>query len=173
VFKPHLVKDLTEIILPGLFENIRYVPIPRIEYSDPMVDAVVENLVIEGDNLAPNVMEFGSDNYWRWGRKHISNKNKNKVMLSVSGIQMDLRDVSYYVKRKEGFPSVTDKGVMDVFMGGTGFSFKVEMETADKDDSIHYFKINKVSTDIKNLSIKLKKSNHKVSIRGIFIWDSD
>ena len=121
VFKRHLVKDITDVIIPGIFESVRYVPIPRIEYSDPMIDAVVENLVIEGDNLAPNVMEFGSDNYWRWGRKRISNKNKNKVMLSVSGIQMDLRDVSYYVHRKQGFPKITDKGVMDVFMGGSGF----------------------------------------------------
>ncbi|KAH7113828.1 hypothetical protein B0J11DRAFT_541384 [Dendryphion nanum] len=162
VFKRHLLKDFTDVIIPGFFENVRYVPIPRIEYSDPMVDAVIENLVIEGDNLAPNVLEFGSDNYWRWGRKKISNKNKNKVMLSVSGVQMDLRDVSYYVKRKQGFPSITDKGVMDVFMGGTGFSFKVEMENAEKGDNIHYFKINKVTSDIDNLQIKLKKSNHKL-----------
>lgn len=162
VFKPHLLKDITEVILPAFFENIRYVPIPRIEYSDPMVDAVVENLVIEGDNLAPNVLEFSSDNYWRWGRKQISSKSKNKVMLSVSGVQMDLRDVSYYIKRKQGFPKIADIGVMDVFMGGSGFSFKVELETADKDDKIHYFKINKVSSDIENLQIKLKKSNHKL-----------
>ncbi|KAF2468971.1 uncharacterized protein BDR25DRAFT_304863 [Lindgomyces ingoldianus] len=167
VFKPHLLKDLSEVILPAFFENIRYIPIPRIEVSDPMVDAVVENLVIEGDNLAPNVLEFGSDNYWRWGRKSIASKNKNKMMLSVSGIQMDLRDVSYYVKRKQGFPSVTDKGVMDVFMGGSGFSFKVELETVDKSDKIHFFKITKVSTDIKNLRIKLKKSNHKL-LFGMF-----
>lgn len=73
-FKPHLIKDLTEVILPAFFENIRYVPIPRIEYSDHMIDAVVENLVIEGDNLAPNVLEFGSDNYWRWGRRQTASK---------------------------------------------------------------------------------------------------
>lgn len=90
-FKPHLVKDLTDVILPGLFESIRYVPIPRIEYSDPMMDAVVENLVIESDNLMPNVFEFGSDNYFRWGRKTIASKVKNKVMVSVSGVQMDLK----------------------------------------------------------------------------------
>ena len=166
VFKPHLVKDVTDVILPGFFESVQYIPIPRIEYSDPMVDAVIENLVIEGDNLAPNVLEFGSDNYWRWGRKSISNKNKNKVMLSVSGVQMDLRDVSYYIKRKQGFPSITDKGVMDIFMGGTGFSFKVEMETADRarenNAQTHFFKVNKIETDIQNLQIKLKKSNHKL-----------
>ncbi|KAF2724629.1 hypothetical protein K431DRAFT_194268, partial [Polychaeton citri CBS 116435] len=161
-FKPHLIKDLTEVILPAFFENIRYIPIPRIEYSDPMIDAVVENLVVEGDNLAPNVLEFGSDNYWRWGRKSIQNKNKNKVMLSVSGVQCDLRDVSYYVKKKEGFPGITDKGVMDVFLGGTGLSFKVAMETADKSDKEHFFKINAVNVDIKNMNIKLKQSNHKL-----------
>ncbi|RMZ06246.1 hypothetical protein D0862_04693 [Hortaea werneckii] len=161
-FKPHLLKDLTEVILPGFFENIRYVPIPRIEYSDKMVDAVIENLVIEGDNLAPNMFEFGSDNYWRWGRKSIQNKNKNKVMLSVSGVQMDLRDVAFYIKRKEGFPSITDKGLMDVFLGGTGLSFKVAMETADKSDKEHFFKINNVTVDIQHMSLKLKQSNHKL-----------
>jgi len=90
-FKPHLITDLTDVILPAAFENIRYVPIPRIEYSDPMVDVIVENLVLEGDNLAPNVFEFGSDNYFRWGRKKVTSKNKNKVMLAVSGVQCDLR----------------------------------------------------------------------------------
>jgi len=59
-FKPHLIKDLSEVILPAAFENIRYVPIPRIEYSDPMIDAVIENLVIESDNLMPNVFEFAN-----------------------------------------------------------------------------------------------------------------
>lgn len=166
-FKPHLVKDLTEVILPAFFENVRYIPIPRIEFSDHMMDVVVENLVVEGDNLAPNVFEFGSDNYWRWGRKQVKNSNKNKVMLSVSGVQCDLRDVSYYIKKKEGFPSVTDKGVMDVFLGGTGLSFKVAMETSDKADKAHFFKINTIDVDIQHLNIKLKQSNHKL-LFGLF-----
>lgn len=166
-FKPHLVKDLTEVILPAFFENVRYIPIPRIEFSDHMMDVVVENLVVEGDNLAPNVFEFGSDNYWRWGRKQVKNSNKNKVMLSVSGVQCDLRDVSYYIKKKEGFPSVTDKGVMDVFLGGSGLSFKVAMETSDKADKAHFFKINTIDVDIQHLNIKLKQSNHKL-LFGLF-----
>jgi hypothetical protein len=166
-FKPHLIKDLTDVILPAFFENVRYVPIPRIEFSDHMMDVVVENLVVEGDNLAPNVFEFGSDNYWRWGRKQVKNSNKNKVMLSVSGVQCDLRDVSYYIKKKEGFPSVTDKGVMDIFLGGTGLSFKVAMETSDKADRAHFFKINTIDVDIQNLNIKLKQSNHKL-LFGLF-----
>jgi hypothetical protein len=160
--KPHLLQDLTNVIIPAAFENVRYVPIPRIEYSDPMADAVIENLIIEGDNLAPNVFEFGSDNYFRWGRKSVANKNKNKVMVSVSGIQMDLKDVSYYIRKKSGFPSLTDTGVMDIFLGGSGFSFKMALETADDTDRAHFFKVGKIDVDIQHMNIRLKQSKHKL-----------
>jgi hypothetical protein len=143
-FKPHLLKDLSEVILPAIFENIRYVPIPRIEYSDKMMDAVVENLVIESDNLMPNAVEFAADNYWRWGRKGMANKHKNAVMISVTGVQMDLRDVSFYIKKKEGFPSITDLGVADIFLGGSGFSFKLKVSSADSKDRHNFFKVDKV-----------------------------
>jgi Family of unknown function (DUF5923)/Protein of unknown function (DUF4449) len=161
-FKPHLLKDVTNVILPAAFEHVRYVPIPRIEYSDPMMDCIVENLVLESDNLAPNTLEIANDNYIRWGRKKISNKNRHSVMVSASGIQCDLRDVSYYVNKKQGFPSVKDQGVADIFLGGEGFSFKLKLSTAEKKDQQAFFKVDKVDVVIKHLNIKLKKSNHKL-----------
>jgi hypothetical protein len=161
-FKPHLIKDLTEVIIPSTLESIAYVPIPRIEYSDSMVDAVIENLVIESDNLFPNIVEFHTTNHHQFGRKGISNKHKMQGTLGVSGVQMDLRDVSYYVKRKQGFPSVTDQGIMDIFLGGTGFSFKAAVSTADKKTRQNFFKVDKVEVDVKNFNIKLKQSHHKL-----------
>lgn len=59
-FKPHLLKDLSEVILPDLFASVQYVPIPRIEYQDPQFDAIIENLVVESDNLMPNILEFAN-----------------------------------------------------------------------------------------------------------------
>ncbi|KAI2636559.1 hypothetical protein GGS26DRAFT_549574 [Hypomontagnella submonticulosa] len=162
VFKPHLLKDLTEIIIPAAFERIAYIPIPRIEYSDPEVDAVVENLVLESDNFMPNVLEVASDNYFRWGRKKIASTNRNSIDVKVTGVQMDLRDVSFYVKRKQGFPSITDTGVANIKMAGDGFCFRLKLSTADDKDSQHFFKIDKVDVDVKNLQIKLVKSNHKI-----------
>jgi hypothetical protein len=161
-FKKDLVRDLRDVIVPGIFENVRYVPIPRIEVSDPMVDVVVENLCIESDNLLPNVVEFGSDNYFRWGRKKISNKHDNKIMISMSGIQADLRDVSYYIKKKQGFPSITDRGIMDIFLGGEGLSVKIAASTAQNNDKESFVKLDKVNVSIKHMDIKLKKSSHKI-----------
>ena len=40
VFKPHLLKDISNVILPEIFQNVSYIPIPRIEVSDPAVDMV-------------------------------------------------------------------------------------------------------------------------------------
>lgn len=161
-FKKHLVKDITQIIIPDIFENIRYVPVPRIEYSDPTIDAVIENLVIESDNLMPNLFEISNDSYFRWGRKTVSNTKRQSFMVSLSGIQCDLRDVSYYIKKKTGFPSLTDIGVADFFLGGSGLGLKLHLTTPDKLDRAHLFKCDKVDVSITNLSVTLKQSRHKM-----------
>lgn len=160
-FKPHLVKDTFDVILPAILRDIAYIPIPRIEYSDPTVDAVIENLILESDNFTPNVAELVSNNNWKWGRKNIANHNHNMLDLKVSGIQMDLRDVSYHIKKKSGFPKVTDTGVADILLPGDGFSFRMKVSTAGKTDSQNYFKVEKVDVDFKSLNVKLKKSKFK------------
>ncbi|KAM0253809.1 hypothetical protein ACHAP5_000388 [Fusarium lateritium] len=162
VFKPHLLKDLRDVILPAALENIAYIPIPRIEYTDSQFDAIIENLVLESDNFAPNVFEIASDHYFRWGRKKIANKSHQTIEVKVAGIQMDLRDVSFHIKRKQGFPSITDTGVADVVLPGEGFSFKMKVSTADKKDRQNYFKVENVDVDFAKLQIKVKKSNHKL-----------
>jgi hypothetical protein len=161
-FKPHLVKDLTETILPALLVNINYIPIPRIEYSDSKVDAIIENLVLESDNFMPNIAEVASEHFFRWGRKKIANKKRNMVDVKISGIQMDLRDVNFHIKRKKGFPALSDTGVADILLPGNGFSFRMKVATADKTDRQNIFKVEKVDVDFKGLDVKVKKSSHKL-----------
>ncbi|KAJ2901016.1 hypothetical protein MKZ38_002142 [Zalerion maritima] len=163
-FKPHLVKDISEVIIPAVLENIAYIPVPRIEYTDPQIDAIIENLVLESDNFAPNILEVASDHSFRWGRKQRKgfNQSHNAVEVSVKGVQMDLRDVSYHIKKKQGFPSVTDTGVADILLPGDGLSFKMKMSTAEAKDRQHFFKVDKVDVDVKGLKINVKQSKHKL-----------
>lgn len=83
-------------------------------------------------------------------------------MVSASGIQADLRDVNYYIKKKQGFPSLTDTGVIDVLLGGQGFNFKLAASKAQPNDRNQLFKLDNVKVSVKNLKIKLKKSKHKI-----------
>lgn len=160
-FKPHLVKDLTSVIIPSAAESVAYIPVPRIEYTDPQVDAVIENLVLESDNFMPNVLEVYTENYFRWARKNIPSKAKNKIQVKVKGIQLDLREVSYHIKRKQGFPTITDTGIMNILMAGDGFCFTLALSTADAEDAQTFFKVDKVDVDIKHINVTLVKSNHK------------
>jgi hypothetical protein len=134
--------------------------IPRIEVSDPTVDAVVENLVIESENLMPNILEIRAETFWRFGRKTIHNRSNHRFSVHVSQIQCDLKDVAYYVK-KRGFPNITDTGIMDVFLGGQGLSLDMRLSAATKPDQNRFFKVENVTVSIKNLKVVLKKSNHK------------
>ncbi|KAH6624689.1 hypothetical protein B0J18DRAFT_449918 [Chaetomium sp. MPI-SDFR-AT-0129] len=161
-FKPHLVKDLTDVILPAIFENVAYIPLPRIEYSDPQFDAIIENLVLESDNFMPNVLEIASENFLRFGRKKVASHNKHSVDVKVGGIQMDLRDVSYHIKRKQGFPSITDTGVANLLLAGDGFTFRMKLSSANKSDKQTFFKVDKVDVSVKNLNVKVVKSSHKL-----------
>jgi hypothetical protein len=47
-------------------------------------------------------------------------------------------------------------------MGGSGFSFKIKMSTAEAKDRAHFFQVDSVHVDVKNLNIKLKKSKFRV-----------
>lgn len=161
-FKPHLVKDLADVIVPAALEKVNYILIPRIEYSDPQFDIVIENLVLESDNFMPNVLEVSSEHFLRWGHKKIANKHHNVMDIKVAGIQMDLRDVSYHMRRKSGFPLIKDTGVADILLPGNGFSFRMKVSTAHKADRQNYFKVDKVDVDFKGLNIRLKKSSHKL-----------
>jgi uncharacterized protein DUF4449 len=53
-------------------------------------------------------------------------------------------------------------GIMDIFLGGEGFSFKIYASTPHTTERQGFLKVDKVSVNVKNLDIKLKESNHKL-----------
>jgi Family of unknown function (DUF5923)/Protein of unknown function (DUF4449) len=131
-----------------------------MEFSDSILDGVVENLVVESENLMPNILEIQVNTFFRFGRKKMHNRSQHHFAIHVSQIQCDLKDVAYYIKKKQGFPRLEDTGLMDIFLGGQGLSFNMELATADAKDRNRIFKLENVKVKIQNLNIVLKKSNH-------------
>ena len=65
-FKPELWLDIRKVILPSIIDQVGYVPIPRIEYTDEALDLVIENLALSGRNLFPNLVSMEAHNYVRF-----------------------------------------------------------------------------------------------------------
>jgi hypothetical protein len=158
-YKPRLLNDIRRVILPSIIRNIGYVPIPRAEYSDDKIDLVIENLVLQGANLAPNVVEIASNNHFKFSPyDSIPDAQHHIITLGFSQIQADLRDVIFQFRRKSGWPKLKDAGVADVLIGGKGISVKVTLETNNRRDST--FSVKDIETEIDTLKFAIRDSHH-------------
>ncbi|THV50872.1 hypothetical protein BGAL_0132g00030 [Botrytis galanthina] len=162
-FKRHLLLDLANVIIPAALERIRYTPIPRIEYRDGQkMEIVIENLVVESDNLMPNLLDIQHESSFRFGRKGFHNSQKGSFFIAVQGIQMDLRDISYYIKRSGG-PFNHDEGILDIFLGGSGLSFDIKLTAINSGEKNrqNFLRCDSVKVNMKKIKLKIKQSKHK------------
>jgi hypothetical protein len=97
--------DIRKVILPTLVEQVGYIPIPRIEYTDDKLDLVIENLTLQGRNLFPNIVEIAAQTHMKMSPySTIKDEYHHTMTLTLSQIQADMRDVTFYFRKKSGFP---------------------------------------------------------------------
>ncbi|KAF8749124.1 hypothetical protein RHS01_10322 [Rhizoctonia solani] len=160
-FKPTLWSDIRRVILPSVVEQIGYIPIPRVEYTDNQLDLVIENLTLQGKNLFPNVVEIEAHNYVKFSPyKAIDDEQVHDLTLSFGHIQADMRDVAFYFNKKTGMPKLKDSGLADVLLGGEGMSAKVHIKSAPPKDKTSVFYVKDVRVKIDSLKFSIRDSKH-------------
>ncbi|RXK41203.1 hypothetical protein M231_01608 [Tremella mesenterica] len=169
-FKPHLWSDIRTVILPTVIRQIGYVPIPRAEYSDDKIDLVIENLVLSGPNLFPNIVSIEAHNSFKFSPCSEINKtldvHHHRFRLGLSQIQADIRDVAFAFRRKSGWPRISDHGLADVVLAGQGISIDVELESVEnRRDTV--FKTNHVNVKIDTLKFSIRDSKHDLLYKFI------
>lgn len=159
-FKPRLWNDIRRVILPTVIEQIGYVPIPRAEYSDKNIDLVIENLVLQGSNIFPNIIDLHSEHTFKFSPyNNLGDYNHHVFSLGFSQIQADLRDVQFAFRRKTGWPKIRDSGLADCFIGGSGITVNVTLESVEnRRDSV--FKVKDIHVDIGTLKFAIRDSKH-------------
>ncbi|KZO93654.1 hypothetical protein CALVIDRAFT_539829 [Calocera viscosa TUFC12733] len=159
-FKPHLWNDIRSVILPQIIDQVGYVPIPRVEYTDNTIDLVIENLTLQGKNLFPNIVEIEAQNYVKFSPySTIPDEHYHNFTFTLGQIQADMRDVAFYFKKKTGFPKLSDKGLADVVLGGSGLTATVHIASAGKDSS-SVFHVKDVHVKIDTLKFAIRDSKH-------------
>jgi hypothetical protein len=51
------LNDIRITLIPALIEQVKYVPLPQIVYSDKQYEIAIENMILAGDTLMPDVFE--------------------------------------------------------------------------------------------------------------------
>ena len=159
-FKPHLLSDIRQVILPTIISQVGYIPIPRIEYTDDSLDLVIENLTLSGKNLLPNIVEISARNYFKFSPYNaINDDSEHEVELVFRQIQADIRDVAFYFRKKTGLPRLKDSGLADFVLGGEGVNVKVKIVSSSKDHT-SVFKVQSVHAKVASLKFSIRDSKH-------------
>ena len=190
--------DIRKVILPSIIEQVRrarfyrlrhmftiscqvgYIPIPRIEYTDEVLDLVIENLALSGRNLFPNIVSMEAHNFVKFSPYNaiklvrsmslcylhanpciFRDENHHEFVLTLGQIQADMRDVAFYFKKKSGFPKLSDSGLADVLLGGEGLTITAHVVSADKDRS-SVFKVKNVNVKVGTLKFSIRDSKHDI-----------
>ena len=110
-------RDFSDVILPKAISLIRYIPVPRIEYQDADMDIVIENLVLESDNFLPHKILIESNSSAEYTNAYVfTSEYRNSTTVSIQGLSMFVRDVSFAVRKKTGWFQFQDRGLVDIFV---------------------------------------------------------
>ena len=88
---PELLVDTYSIFLPMLIQAIQYIPIPRLEISNPEIDLLLENLILEPgrtvnhSSFLPFKLNINTNNDLtiRKGRKKIASNLTTLVTMNI------------------------------------------------------------------------------------------
>ena len=159
-FKQDLWMDVRKVILPTLVDQVGFVPIPRVEYTDETLDLVIENLTLSGRNLFPNIVAIEAHNHLKFSPySTIKDESHHEFKLTLGQMQADMRDVAFWFHKKSGFPKLSDSGLADVLLGGEGLTATVHLASAEKDRS-SVFKVKSVNVKVDTLKFSIRDSKH-------------
>ncbi|ORX81845.1 hypothetical protein BCR32DRAFT_279377 [Anaeromyces robustus] len=162
IFKKELFKDIITMSLPIIIQNIRYIPISRLEYEDSNYHIVMEDIFLSSDNFLPNIMEAKIKHSSIIGlRKSINNDFRNYITLNFFEIQADIRDVPFWYHKKKGFPKMTDWGVANLTIGGRGITIMTKFELC-KNDPYRIIVPRKIECFVDDLNLEVKRSKYGI-----------
>ncbi|TPX39179.1 hypothetical protein SeMB42_g06425 [Synchytrium endobioticum] len=164
--KTSLVNDVFSVIFPMMIEQIRYLPIPRIEHLDENYHVIVENIVLASENFLPNYMEIKLKNAALIPlRRHETTSLSHGFTMNLYQIQAHMEDMPFYFRRKS-FPSITDCGVCDVHLSGQGITVMVKM-AIDQYSESRTLVPRRIRCFVDQLDLSIHNSQHDTLYRAL------
>lgn len=97
-----LMTDMYSKILPALLNLLGNVPLPRIEFTSPNVDAALDDLSIAAVGLLPAQIRFESKQVLEWNRvaSMFSKAAVQQGRVEVSGLRLAIKNTSFFFREK-------------------------------------------------------------------------
>jgi hypothetical protein len=132
-------RDLLHIFLPLLIRTIQHIPIPRLEISEPEMDLLIENLILEpghtmhASSFLPYrvLASLKSDLELRKTHsKEATTDMKNVVTVSLFGLSISAKEFGYWIRvhAPPFLPYLGDEGIGSFFLDRRGIDISMDVE---------------------------------------------
>lgn len=162
---PELLVDTYSVFLPMLIQAIQYIPIPRLEISNPEIDLLLENLILEPgrtinhSSFLPFKLNINTNNDLtiRKGRKKIASNLTTLVTMNIQGLSIRADEVGFWMKAHKGLLRLADEGIASFELDDRGIDIAIDFEVG-KDRLEKILSLRNVKVKIHHLNYTLRQS---------------
>ena len=157
--------DLVHYFVPTVFRSLKYLPIPRLEISNPRIDLLLENIILEaGSSINDSSfmpyklrVETLSDIEVRKARFRTTSSAKTFLRIKIDGLSMRADELGFWFKARFGPLWLVDEGIASFQLDERGFDIHMELEVG-KDQLESLLTLNEVKVHIHKLDWSIRRS---------------
>ncbi|KAK5169175.1 uncharacterized protein LTR77_006484 [Saxophila tyrrhenica] len=163
---PELLQDSINVFVPLLISAIQYLPIPRLEVSTPVIDLLLENLIIEPGttvnktSFLPYRLKVETYNDVDIHRTHTlrtATSMTNLLTIKLDGLSMRADEVGFWLRAHSGILRLADEGIAGFALDERGVDIHIDVEIA-RERMEQILTLKAVRVHIHKLNYKLRKS---------------
>ncbi|KAL2141267.1 hypothetical protein VTI28DRAFT_2639 [Corynascus sepedonium] len=157
-----LLTDLINVFVPLLVQSINYIPIPRLEVSNPQVDLLLENLVLEPGITINHTSFFPyrlrvetlNDVEIRKARFRTMSAVKTLMRIRVDGLSIRGEEIGFWLRAHSGLLRLADEGIASFELDERGLDIQLDIEVGRD-------RLEKILT-LKGVKVRIHKLNWKL-----------
>ena len=121
---------------------------------------------MSGRNLFPNIVSVEAHNFIKFSPYNaIKDDSSHDFTLTFAQIQADMKDVAFYFRKKTGLPKITDSGLADVLLGGSGLTVTARVKSSNDPASV--FIVKDVDVKVDTLKFSIRDSKHDILYNAV------
>ncbi|KAI7084841.1 hypothetical protein KC356_g6368 [Hortaea werneckii] len=131
-----LIQDSINVFAPLLVAAVQYIPIPRLEISNPDVDLLLENLIIEPGrtinqtSFLPYRLKVETYNDFEL-MKHkfrTASHSTNLMTIKLDGLSARADEIGFWLRAHSGLLRLADEGIASFALDDQGIDIHVDVE---------------------------------------------
>lgn len=134
---PELLQDAVNVFVPLIISAIQFLPIPRLEVSTPVIDLLLENLIIEPGTTVNKtsflpyrlkVETYNDIDIYRTYQLRTATSMTNLVTIKLDGLSVRADEVGFWLRAHSGLFRLADEGIASFALDERGIDIHVDVE---------------------------------------------